>query len=141
MCSGVVKNMAGLVVCRCFLGIFEAAFGAGAPVFLSFFYQRHEVGLRVSLLLGMAPLANTFASSLAYGITQIKTSLAPWRLLFLIGKLDCSMSNWRMLCSFSRYILTDYDRGRPHGPFRACGLFFPSRLSGHSQVLDGSRTN
>ncbi|EON68139.1 hypothetical protein W97_07288 [Coniosporium apollinis CBS 100218] len=84
MCSGVVNNMAGLVVCRCFLGIFEAAFGAGAPVFLSFFYQRHEVGLRVSLLLGMAPLANTFASSLAYGITQIKNSLAPWRLLFLI---------------------------------------------------------
>ncbi|KAJ9640386.1 hypothetical protein H2201_002566 [Coniosporium apollinis] len=84
MCSGVVKNMAGLVACRCFLGIFEAAFGAGAPVFLSFFYQRHEVGLRVSLLLGMAPLANTFASSLAYGITQIKDSLAPWRLLFLI---------------------------------------------------------
>ncbi|KAF5246352.1 hypothetical protein FANTH_6867 [Fusarium anthophilum] len=38
----------------------------------------------MSILLGMSPLANTFASSLAYGITHIKGSLAPWRLLFII---------------------------------------------------------
>ncbi|GME39302.1 putative permease of the major facilitator superfamily [Neofusicoccum parvum] len=84
MCSGATHNMAGLIVCRCLLGIFEAAFGAGAPYFLSLFYQRRELGLRVSLLLGMSPLANTFASSLAYGITHIKNSIEPWRLLLLI---------------------------------------------------------
>ncbi|KAF2193128.1 permease of the major facilitator superfamily [Zopfia rhizophila CBS 207.26] len=84
MCSGAVTNMAGLIACRAFLGIFEAAFGAGAPYFLSLFYQRRELGKRVSILLGMSPLANCFASSLAYGITHIKGSLAPWRLLFLI---------------------------------------------------------
>ncbi|KAF5536608.1 nicotinamide mononucleotide permease [Fusarium mexicanum] len=38
----------------------------------------------MSILLGMSPLANIFASSLAYGITHIKGSLAPWRLLFII---------------------------------------------------------
>jgi MFS family permease len=32
----------------------------------------------------MAPLANSFAAALAYGITHIKHSLEPWRLLFLI---------------------------------------------------------
>lgn len=85
MCSGAAKNMAELIVTRCFLGIFEAAFGAGAPYFLSLLYKRRELGFRMSLLLGMSPLANTFASSLAYGITHIKGSLAPWRLLFLIG--------------------------------------------------------
>jgi len=85
MCSGAVKNMAGLVACRSLLGIFEAAFGAGAPYFLSLFYQRRELGKRVSLLLGMSPLANCFASTLAYGITHIRGSLEPWRLLFLIG--------------------------------------------------------
>lgn len=77
--------MADLVVCRCFLGIFEATFGAGAPYFLSMLYKRRELGFRMSLLLGMSPLANTFASSLAYGITHIKGSIAPWRLLFIIG--------------------------------------------------------
>lgn len=78
--------MAGLVVCRSFLGVFEAAFGAGAPYYLSMFYSRRELGLRVSILLGCSPLANCFAAALAYGITQIKGSLEPWRLLFLIGK-------------------------------------------------------
>lgn len=32
----------------------------------------------------MSPLANCFASALAYGITHIKHNLAPWRLLFII---------------------------------------------------------
>ncbi|EKG11280.1 hypothetical protein MPH_11625 [Macrophomina phaseolina MS6] len=85
MCSGAVHSLAGLIACRCLLGIFEAAFGAGAPYYLSLFYQRRELGLRVSLLLGMSPLANTFASSLAYGITHIKNSIEPWRLLLIIG--------------------------------------------------------
>lgn len=30
MCTGAAQNMAGLVVCRSFLGVFEASFGAGA---------------------------------------------------------------------------------------------------------------
>lgn len=79
--------MAGLVACRAFLGVFEAAFGAGAPYFLSLFYHRRELGLRVSLLLGMNPLANCAASSIAYGITQITGPIRPWRLLFVIGML------------------------------------------------------
>lgn len=85
MCSGAVNNMAELVVCRCLLGIFEAAFGAGAPYFLSMFYQREELGFRTSILLGMSPVANCFASALAYAITRIRHSIAPWRFLFIIG--------------------------------------------------------
>jgi MFS family permease len=85
MASGAAQNMAGLIATRCFLGIFEATFGSGAPYFLSQLYKRRELGFRMSLLLGMSPLANTFASSLAYGITHIRGSLEPWRLLFIIG--------------------------------------------------------
>ncbi|KAK5169343.1 uncharacterized protein LTR77_005318 [Saxophila tyrrhenica] len=84
MSAGSVQDMSHLIACRAFLGIFEASFGAGAPYFLSLFYQRTELAFRTSLLLGMAPLANTFASALAYGISQIQGSLAPWRLIFLI---------------------------------------------------------
>ncbi|RYP62435.1 hypothetical protein DL769_007307 [Monosporascus sp. CRB-8-3] len=84
MASGAAQNIAGLIACRAFLGVFEAAFGAGAPYFLSLFYQRRELGKRVSLLLGMSPLANCFASSLAYGILSIRGSIASWRLLFII---------------------------------------------------------
>jgi MFS family permease len=87
MSSGASQNHGGLLATRALLGVFEAAFGAGAPYFLSLFYQRRELGKRVSFLLGMAPLANCFASSLAYGILQIRGSIASWRLLFIIGKL------------------------------------------------------
>ena len=89
MCCGFVQKMADLVACRALLGIFEAAFGAGAPYFLSMFYRRRELGLRVSLLLGMAPLANCFASALAYVITQIRGPLEPWRYLLIIGMARC----------------------------------------------------
>lgn len=87
MCSGAVNTFAQLVATRSLLGIFEAAFGAGAPYFLSLFYQRQELGLRVSLLLGMSPVANCFASALAYGITHIRGSIEPWRYLFIIGEI------------------------------------------------------
>lgn len=65
MSSGAARNMAELIVTRCFLGIFEATFGVGAPYFLSLLYKHQELGLRMPFLLGMMPLANTFASSLA----------------------------------------------------------------------------
>ncbi|RDA94516.1 hypothetical protein CP533_2701, partial [Ophiocordyceps camponoti-saundersi (nom. inval.)] len=84
MSSGAAHNMGELIVTRCLLGVFEATFGSGAPYFLSLLYKRRELALRMSILLGMMPLANTFASSLAYGITQIRGSIEPWRLLFII---------------------------------------------------------
>ncbi|KAF6813668.1 major facilitator superfamily transporter [Colletotrichum plurivorum] len=84
MCSGAAHNLGSLAATRAFLGLFEAAFGAGAPYFLSMFYKRRELGFRVSLLIGMSPLANCFASALAYGITQIRGSLEPWRYLFIV---------------------------------------------------------
>ncbi|CAI0641483.1 unnamed protein product [Colletotrichum noveboracense] len=86
MSSGAAHNLGSLAASRAFLGLFEAAFGAGAPYFLSMFYKRRELGFRVSLLIGMSPLANCFASALAFGITQIRGSLEPWRYLFIIGK-------------------------------------------------------
>ncbi|KAJ6004594.1 hypothetical protein N7540_012963 [Penicillium herquei] len=84
MSTGAVQNYTQLIVCRCLLAIFESVFGCGAPYFLSLFYQRRELGFRLSLLLGMSPVANCFASALAYGITQIKGPLEPWRYLFII---------------------------------------------------------
>lgn len=59
----------------------------GSPFYLSTFYQRRELGLRMALLLGSSPLAACFASALAYGITQIKSSWGPWRWLFVIEGL------------------------------------------------------
>ncbi|KAJ5116663.1 hypothetical protein N7456_001011 [Penicillium angulare] len=85
MSTGAVRTYPQLIACRCLLALFEAVFGCGAPYFLSLFYQRRELGYRMSFLLGMSPVANCFASALSYGISQIKGSLEPWRYIFIIG--------------------------------------------------------
>ncbi|KAL8667507.1 MAG: hypothetical protein Q9202_000723 [Teloschistes flavicans] len=67
--------------------LFEAGFGPGIPYLLSFFYLRHELGLRIGIFLSAAPLATTFAGALAYGVTSGHSHLANWRLLFLVEGL------------------------------------------------------
>lgn len=100
MSTGAVNNFTQLIACRCLLALFEAVFGCGAPYFLSLFYQRKELGFRLSILLGMSPVANCFASALAYGITQIEEPLERWRYIFIIGKMSvftlCPMKIYRL---------------------------------------------
>ena len=69
------------------MGATEVAYGPGVPYLLSFFYLRHELGLRAGMFLSAAPLANTFAGALAYGITSGSPKLAKWRVLFLVEGL------------------------------------------------------
>lgn len=75
------------MVCRFFLGVVEAGLGLGVPYYLSFFYLRYELGFRCGIFLSMAPLANTFAGALAFGITSGHSSLANWKLLFIVEGL------------------------------------------------------
>lgn len=72
------------MVCRWFLAMAEAGFAPGIPFLLSFFYRRHELGLRCGIFLSAAPLATTFAGALAFGITSGHPSIANWRLLFIV---------------------------------------------------------
>ncbi|KAI1806287.1 putative MFS transporter [Daldinia bambusicola] len=78
-------NWSGLMACRFFLATAEAGFGPGVPYLLSFFYKRHELGVRCGIFLSAAPLATTFAGALAYGITSGHPAhIANWRLLFIV---------------------------------------------------------
>jgi len=74
-----------LLVLRAILGISEAAFSPGVPFYLSFFYRREELALRAGIQVSAAPLAASFAGSLAYLITKLGRNgpFSPWRLLFL----------------------------------------------------------
>jgi sugar phosphate permease len=76
-----------MMALRFIMGASEVAYGPGVPFLLSFFYLRDEIGLRAGLFLSAAPLANTFAGALAYGITSGSPALAKWRLLFLVEGL------------------------------------------------------
>ena len=74
-----------LLALRAALGIGEAAF-VGVPFYMSFFYKRDELAFRTGLFISAAPLATSFASSLAWVIINLGTKIpiASWRLLFLV---------------------------------------------------------
>ncbi|KAI9725228.1 MAG: hypothetical protein M1828_003409 [Chrysothrix sp. TS-e1954] len=75
-----------MLVLRTLLGISEAAFSPGVPFYLSFFFRREELAVRAGIQVSAAPLAASFAGSLAWVITRLgqQGPLAPWRLLFLV---------------------------------------------------------
>ncbi|KAF4544573.1 MFS transporter [Lasiodiplodia theobromae] len=87
MLQAATTNFGGMIVCRSLLGLFEAGFSPAVPLYLSFFYNKREIGLRYGLYLSAAPLANSFATALAYGIVQARTALEGWQLLFIIEGL------------------------------------------------------
>ncbi|GAB1215288.1 hypothetical protein ATERTT37_004474 [Aspergillus terreus] len=80
-------SWAGLMVCRVLLGVIEAMYGTGVPLYLSFFYPREKLGLRTGIFLSGAALANAYGGALAYGISQAKASIGSWRILFIVEGL------------------------------------------------------
>lgn len=84
--QSLVTSFWALLILRALLGISEAAFGPGVPFYLSLFYKREELALRTGLFISAAPLAASFASSLAWLIVKLSTNgpIAPWRILFLV---------------------------------------------------------
>lgn len=74
-----------MFVLRICLGIGEAAF-VGIPFYLSFFYKRDELAFRTGLFISAAPLATSFAGSLAWVIIKFgdHIPIASWRILFLL---------------------------------------------------------
>lgn len=83
--QSLATSYAYLLVLRALLGIGEAAF-VGIPFYLTFFFRREELAFRTGLFISAAPLATSFASTLAWAIVKMgsNTGIASWRLLFLI---------------------------------------------------------
>ena len=75
-----------IFILRALLGVGEAAFSPGIPFLLSFFFKREELAFRTGLFISAAPLATSFASSLAWLIIMAgdHVPIAAWRLLFLV---------------------------------------------------------
>ncbi|UNI21960.1 hypothetical protein JDV02_007898 [Purpureocillium takamizusanense] len=83
--QAVAPSYPVLVALRVLLGIGEAGF-TGIPFYLSFFFRRDELAFRTAIFISAAPLATSFASTLAWVIVRFAelSPIAPWRLLFLI---------------------------------------------------------
>ncbi|KAF5009769.1 hypothetical protein FDECE_4042 [Fusarium decemcellulare] len=82
--QAATHNFAGIMALRFLIGVFEAGFVPAVALYMTFFYHRREMGLRYGLFISFSPLANCFASALAYGLVHAKTSIHNWKLLFIV---------------------------------------------------------
>jgi len=115
MCLGFVRNFAGFVAVRCLLGAFEGGLLPGMVLYLSFFYRRSDLALRIGLFYTAASLSGAFGGKrpfcilklaqkntklmliglLARGLAEIgpRGGLEGWRWIFIIEGLLVSVVN------------------------------------------------
>ncbi|KAL5504713.1 hypothetical protein ACEPAH_7376 [Sanghuangporus vaninii] len=65
---GITKNYGGILTCRIFLGLPEAAYVPGVFYLLSSWYTRKELALRTSLMLAGGMVSHAFGSLIAAAI-------------------------------------------------------------------------
>lgn len=65
ICMGFVQNFVGLLVTRVFLGITEAGLFPGVSFFLTQWYRRYEINLRIAIFFSAATAAGAFGGLLA----------------------------------------------------------------------------
>ena len=66
--TGLVSSYGGLIACRLLLGAVEAGLFPGMNVYLTFFYTKTELALRVGYLFVSAAIAGALGGLLAYAI-------------------------------------------------------------------------
>ncbi|KAJ5677652.1 uncharacterized protein N7477_003285 [Penicillium maclennaniae] len=83
-CMTAAETFAGLMVCRLFLGIFEAGI---APAFIAvtqIWYRRREQPVRLGSWYAMNGVVNMVGSLITYGLGHIKSSIfEPYQIIFL----------------------------------------------------------
>lgn len=81
-----VYNYQGLLACRFFLGMFEGGLLPGIVLYLSGFYRRHELQVRVALFFSTSALSGAFSGLLAAGIQNMEGvgGLRGWQWIFCL---------------------------------------------------------
>ncbi|OQD97336.1 hypothetical protein PENSOL_c012G11383 [Penicillium solitum] len=89
MCLGFVQNFAGFVVVRALLGIAEGGLLPGMVLYLSSFYRRGDLALRIGLFYTAASLSGAFGGLLARGLAEIgpRGGIEGWRWILIIEGL------------------------------------------------------
>lgn len=82
--TAAVNSYGTAMAARYFVGFGEAGFGPVIPFYLARWYTKRDLALRMSIFLFSGPLAGVINGLVSYGVSFIKGSLAPWRILFII---------------------------------------------------------
>ncbi|CAK7245112.1 MAG: hypothetical protein STHCBS139747_006681 [Sporothrix thermara] len=81
-CTGATSSYASLAVVRFLLGVFESMLFPTASIITAMWWTRKEQPIRVAMYFNT--LSSVVTGLLAYGVGHSKSSVAPWRLLFII---------------------------------------------------------
>ncbi|KAL4753681.1 hypothetical protein BDW72DRAFT_21679 [Aspergillus terricola var. indicus] len=86
-CTAAVNNFGGMMACRTILGIAEAPLHAGLLFYLSKWYKKTELSLRISICLSAGLVAAASGPLIAAGVLSGldgARGLSAWRWLYLI---------------------------------------------------------
>ncbi|KAH6872168.1 hypothetical protein J4E91_011200 [Alternaria rosae] len=89
MCLGFVTNFASFVTVRALLGCAEGGLLPGMVLYLTGFYRRQELALRIGIFYTAASLSGAFGGLLARGLNAIGPAggLEGWRWIFIVEGL------------------------------------------------------
>jgi MFS family permease len=95
-CMAAVKNFAGAVAVRFFLGVFESAVTPGFALFTSQWYTKKEQGTRTGIWFSFNGFAQIFGGFVAYGISvgvkKHGAAIESWKIVFLtIGLITAAV--------------------------------------------------
>lgn len=81
-----LSGRTSFIVCRGLIGLFEGGFICDMMLWMSYFYTKKELPLRISLFYISNPLTSILSALLAAALLRIETKSHPegWRWLFLI---------------------------------------------------------
>ncbi len=85
-CTGLVQTYGQMIAVRLLLGIFEAGLFPGLLTYLTMFYTKKQLALRVGYLFVSAALAGAFGGLIAYGIGYMDGTcgMRAWRVSLLL---------------------------------------------------------
>lgn len=91
----LVADYGGIVACRFILGFVEAPFFAGVLFYLSKWYTKKELALRMSIFYAGSLLSGAFGNLIAAGILNGlagRRGISAWRWLYIIeGAITCTI--------------------------------------------------
>ena len=84
--TGIVQSYPALIACRVILGALEGGMFPGLTLYLTIFYTKRELALRIGYLFVSAAIAGSMGGLLAYGIGYMDgvAGLRGWRWIIII---------------------------------------------------------
>jgi len=100
--TGIVQSYGGLIACRLLLGAVEGGLFPGLAVYLTLFYTKKELALRIGYLFVSAALAGACGGLLAYGIGHMDglAGQRGWRWIMILEGLPTfvlGIATWFLL--------------------------------------------